>query len=226
MKIVLTGATGFIGGEVLTRLAVDPAVDQVTCLVRHAFEPSSPKVEPVVVTDFTAYPRELVERLADHHACIWALGGRGSDIGDPALYVRVTHDFALAFAAAVAVPGADRGGFTFCYLSGMGADPTETTRLPWQKLTRHIKGRTEKDLLSLAARHPGLTVRCFRPGGVLPRDVNPVVAALAAPISIRVDRLADALISVATGTSSEDVLSNAAINRLAVRGQRRPAATR
>jgi nucleoside-diphosphate-sugar epimerase len=217
MKIVLTGATGFVGGEVVTRLDRDPAVTHVTCLVRRTFAPPSPKIEPVVLDDFTAYPRTLVERLADHDACIWTLGGKDSDTADPALYTRITHDFTLAFAAAIAVPWADRRGFTFCYLSGAGADPGETARLPWQRLTRHVKGRTEKDLRALAARHRGLAVRCFRPGGILPTTVNPVVGALVAPISIRVDRLADALVAVAVDPTSaaQAVLSNAAIKRLA-----------
>ena len=34
MKVILTGATGFVGGEALAQLLADAKVDQVTCLVR------------------------------------------------------------------------------------------------------------------------------------------------------------------------------------------------
>jgi uncharacterized protein YbjT (DUF2867 family) len=33
---MLTGATGFVGGEVLQKLATMPGVDEITCLARRA----------------------------------------------------------------------------------------------------------------------------------------------------------------------------------------------
>jgi uncharacterized protein YbjT (DUF2867 family) len=216
VEIILTGATGFVGGEVLAHLVADPAVTRVTALVRRPVATGSAKVESVVLDDFTAYPDDLLGRLAAHDGCIWTLGGKDSDVADPALYTRITHDFTLA----LATPLAERTtAFAFCYLSGAGADPTETARFPWQRTTRHIKGRTEKDLAALAAAHPGFTVHCFRPAGILPRTVNPALAAITAPISVRVDRLADALVAVATRRADAPaVVPNATIKQLAAAG--------
>src|SRR5450631_1843117 len=68
MKVILTGCTGLVGSEVLRQLADDPAVTKVTCLVRRPVEIESPKVESVVLDDFTQYNDELVAKLSDHSA--------------------------------------------------------------------------------------------------------------------------------------------------------------
>ncbi|MET1071491.1 MAG: hypothetical protein ABWY11_02470, partial [Umezawaea sp.] len=70
----------------------------------------------------------------------------GSEVRDRARYERITHDFTLALGTAMAATGRP---FTFCYLSGAGADPEEDSKIPWERVTRHLKGRTEKDLRAL-----------------------------------------------------------------------------
>lgn len=218
MKIILTGASGFVGTEVLARLLADPAVDRVTCLSRRPLPQQSPKLETIPHADFGAYDSGLLERLAGHDACIWTLGGKASDLGGADDYVRVTHAFTLALAAGLAARA--RRPFTFCYLSGMGADQSESAWLPWERLTRHIKGRTEKDLLELQQRFAGFSVHCYRPGGILPRDTGALARALLAPIAIGVDTLADGLIAGAAANHTGmfragPVIGNAAIKRLA-----------
>lgn len=224
MNIVLTGATGFAGAQVLRTLIADDTVSGVTCLVRRPPSIRADKVDVVVVNDFTAYDDALIARLAEHDACIWALGAKDSDVADPALYERITHTFTLALAtrlasAGTAGPRRTTGPFTFCYLSGMGADQSEKARMPWQRLTRHLKGRTERDLLALGATRPDFDVRCFRPGGILPADTLPVVRLLLAPIAVKVDELATALSRVASraATHTPPVIPNSQIRALSRR---------
>lgn len=222
MNVILTGASGFVGAEVLARLLDHAAVDRVTCLSRRPLPRQSPKLETIPHADFGAYDSGLLERLAGHDACIWALGGKASDLGTADDYIRVTHAFTLALAAGIAARA--RRPFTFCYLSGMGADQSESARLPWERLTRHIKGRTEKDLSGLQQRFPAFSVHCYRPGGILPRDTGPLVRALLAPIAIGVDTLADGLIAGAAAADAGlfracPVIGNAAIKRLARTGR-------
>jgi hypothetical protein len=195
MKIILTGVTGFVGGEVLRRLASKPGIEEITCLTRR--EPDDPPSKATIILheDFGQWDTALVERLADHSACIWTMGGKASDLGKPEVLERVTHTFTLTFARALAQRAAER--FTFCYLSGMGADPTETARFPWERLTRHLKGRTERDLAILQSEHPLFCAHAFRPGGILPATAHVALDYLLAPLVVRVEVLAEAMIVAA-----------------------------
>ena len=38
MKVILTGGTGFVGGEVLKQILVDSNITQVTCLLRRKID--------------------------------------------------------------------------------------------------------------------------------------------------------------------------------------------
>jgi len=193
MKIVLTGATGFVGSNILAHLLDDPRISGVTCISRRPIGISAPKITAILQKDFLSYDSALLNQLADHHACIWALGGKASALGSLEVFTRVTHGFTLALAKGVAVRAKQR--FTFCYLSGMGADQTEAARLPWEKQTRHLKGRTEKDLHVLQERNASFCSHAFRPGCILPDDTNKLLRLALAPIAIEVGELAGAMIA-------------------------------
>ncbi len=89
MKVALTGATGFIGSEVLRQLVDRPDVTQVTCLTRRPVQVGSDKVRSVVLDDFTSYD----DRVLGHDACVWTLGSRYAPGGDKAAHERLTVDF-------------------------------------------------------------------------------------------------------------------------------------
>jgi nucleoside-diphosphate-sugar epimerase len=215
MKIVLTGATGFVGSNVLSRLLDHPEVTQVTCLIRRPLSVTHGRLVAIVHEDFAHYGNDLTAQLADHAACIWTLGGKASDARSIEAYTRVTHTFTLAFARAMAARAC--GSFVFCYLSGMGADPTESSRLFWERTTRHLKGRTERDLHALEDRHDDFTVRCFRPGGILNEGASAWAHRLLGPWVIGVDAMADALVLAAAKQDATDkgTLENADIKALA-----------
>ena len=215
-KVVLTGATGFVGGEILRRLLDRPEVTEISCLTRRPPGPTSAKLSVLLHDDFARYDDRLLDRLVGHDACIWAMGGKAIDIRRPGELERVTHTFTLAFARALAGRRSDR--FTFCYLSGMGADPSETAWFPWERQTRHLKGRTERDLAELQRMHPNFCVHSFRPGGILPVSASGLVDYILAPIVVRVGVLADAMITAAIDPAwfgRAPLLSNAGIKRLA-----------
>ncbi|BBZ28915.1 hypothetical protein MMAD_32100 [Mycolicibacterium madagascariense] len=213
MRIILTGGSGFVGSQVLHQLIDHPAVTGITALARRPLGVAADKLDVMYVDDFTHHDHDRAARLSEHDACIWTLGGKDSDHADPALYERITHGFTLALAAPVAA--AATRPFTFCYLSGMGASQREDAHLPWERLTRNLKGRTEKDLLALAEEHDDFHVHCFRPGGILTVDVGGLTHRLTAPIAVRVDDLATALIAVATGLGAGDVVTNSEIKKIA-----------
>jgi nucleoside-diphosphate-sugar epimerase len=213
MKIILTGATGFVGNETLTQLIKDPSIERVTCLTRRELKTQSEKIHTVILKDFTSYDSKLAAELANHNGCIWTLGGKTSDLGTEE-FEKITTTFTLSLANAIAQNATS--SFRFCYLSGMGADPTETTRLPWEKLTRHMKGRTERLLEEVTLKRGFFHATAFRPAGILPKRIHPVASLLLSPIAIGVERLSRSMISEIKSEPAKSfrVLSNSQIKKL------------
>ncbi len=218
MKVIVIGATGFVGSEVLKQLLRRSDVGQVTCLTRRLTGVQDAKLVELEHKDFTSYSERLLVSLANHAACIWTLGGKVSDLGSGDEFEKITHTFTLSFARGMAAHAADR--FSFCYLSGMGADPSESSRWKWEQATRYLKGRTEKDLLALGAANANFTAYCFRPGGILPIGTNPLARAALAPLSIGVDVLAKAMIVAATANKGHSkTIPNGEIKQIARTGK-------
>jgi nucleoside-diphosphate-sugar epimerase len=217
MRIILTGATGFVGGETLTQLLLNERVEAVTCIGRRPVAFDHPKLTTIVHEDFTVWPTTLMRDLAVHDAAIWTLGAKASDMSDPVEYERVTVKSTLSFASSMC-DSLDHA-FRFCYLSGMGADPAEKTVLPWQKTTRHMKGRAERGLENLAKTAGNFRASSFRPGGILPNATSGWLNTILSPIAIRVDMLCSAMITEALseGLPTYRMLSNHAIRAVAER---------
>jgi uncharacterized protein YbjT (DUF2867 family) len=74
MKIILSGATGFIGSEVLQQYLKSPSVTSVVALSRRSLPEavtSNPRVRVVIMNDFTVYSETVLQELAGAEACIW-----------------------------------------------------------------------------------------------------------------------------------------------------------
>lgn len=74
MRVIVTGATGFVGGEVLRTCLDNPRISSVIALSRRqldAIATSNPKLTVVLHEDFTTYPDGFFKDLGDVQACIW-----------------------------------------------------------------------------------------------------------------------------------------------------------
>lgn len=74
MKVILTGSTGTIGGEVLQHCLRNPAFTSIIALQRRPFGanvPNDPKLKVVILKDFSSYPEDIIEELRGADACIW-----------------------------------------------------------------------------------------------------------------------------------------------------------
>ncbi|KIJ66212.1 hypothetical protein HYDPIDRAFT_109198 [Hydnomerulius pinastri MD-312] len=171
MKLIITGATGAAGMQIFRQAVNDASVTKITLLSRRALPPwvdlpQTNKTEVIVIPDFLNYPPELPALLAEHDACIWALGTSSVGLTEEQ-YTRITHDYTLAFANQIKDITKTRVGdpFRLVFISGESADQSEKGRLMFTR----IKGRTEKSLLDLPSSF-NITTQVLRPGYFFPSN--------------------------------------------------------
>lgn len=74
MKLILAGATGFIGSEILRQCLRAPAFTSIIVLSRRALPAAlanHTKLTVIITKDFTVYPAEVLSQLEGADACIW-----------------------------------------------------------------------------------------------------------------------------------------------------------
>ncbi|MBK0394041.1 nucleoside-diphosphate sugar epimerase [Ramlibacter algicola] len=139
-NVLLAGATGLVGQQILAGLLADPLVGEVHTLGRRPLAAQGDKHAHHVV-DFTALPM-----LPPVHEAYLALGTTIKVAGSQAAFRAVDHDANLAVAKAAQAAGALRVGL----VSAMGADARSSI------FYNRVKGETEDALAALA--FPGLVI--------------------------------------------------------------------
>ncbi len=154
-KILVTGATGLTGAEVVRQAILDEDIAGITAIVRRPPAMTHPKLKTVLHNDFTDYA-SLKDLFTTHDALIWCLGISQTQVPKDE-YIRITYDYVLACGQAVSKVNP---ALTFLFVSGMGADTQEKSRV----LFARIKGRAENGLRAL----PLEKLFIARPGGIRP----------------------------------------------------------
>ena len=172
VNVVITGATGMVGGLVLEQALNEPRVGAVTTLGRRATGVASPKLTEIEHPNFENFTG-LEEVFAGQDVALFCLGAYTGSVPDD-VFKRITVDYTVAFGEALrrANPGA-----VFCLLSGQGADSKETSRISFAR----YKGMAENALVKMGFSR----VHLFRPGyiyPVTPRDKPIVWDRLVGPI--------------------------------------------
>lgn len=132
-KILLAGATGLIGREILRGLLADPTVTRVTVLGRRAPASSDPRI------DFQAVDFAKLPTLGSIDECYIALGTTIKVAGSQQAFRAVDFDAVVATARAARVAGATRLGV----VSAMGANPKSNV------FYSRVKGEMEEALTGL-----------------------------------------------------------------------------
>lgn len=159
MKVVLAGASGLVGSQILQDLFNSPQVTSVVTWVRRRLPLHNPKLTQVEFQNFSELPTRFASLPAasqDAHrgaVFICALGTTLKTAGSQKAFFRVDHDGVLAFGQlAVAT-----GSAGFILVSAKGANPKSAI------FYNRVKGQAEQALQKLAL--PRLVF--FRPGLLL-----------------------------------------------------------
>jgi len=217
-RVIITGATGMVGGCALRICLENPDVSQVTVIGRSRTGISDARLREVDVSDFTDYSA-VADALKNQDTALYCLGAYTGAVPDD-LFRQITVDYTLAFAGALhrASPQA-----AFCFLSGQGADQTEKSRMAFAR----YKGAAETALLNMGFSR----VHIFRPGYIYPvtprkepnlmytitRFFYPLLRRLYPNIGISSEDLAAAMVQAGlygTGEYQNPILENKDIRSL------------
>jgi len=155
MHVLIFGATGTAGSEVVRQAILDPQVEKITIVVRKPVGVHHAKVNTIMHHDFVSYG-DLLPLFRQVNACIWCLGISQTQVTKER-YFAITHDYVVAAATAMLSVNPE---ISFVFLSGQGADSSERSRI----LFARVKGKAENALKSLPFKH----LYIFRPGVIVP----------------------------------------------------------
>jgi uncharacterized protein YbjT (DUF2867 family) len=197
-SLVIVGASGMVGGYALRYALDNPAVGLVTVMGRKKLGLTHPKLKEVLHQDF-ADCSALAPSLTGQDATTFCLGVYTGAVPDPE-FRKITVDYTIEFAP---VLRASSPAAAFSFLSGMGADQTGRSRVPFAR----YKGEAEKALLAAGFHR----LYIFRPAYIYPveprkepnfnyrllRAIYPVFRRLFPNQVIPADDLARAMVDVA-----------------------------
>ena len=218
MNVLMTGATGMIGGLVLQLCLESPRVSQVTSLLRRKSDVAHAKLNEIIVADFQALD-ETEPWLRNLDAVFYCQGVYTGKV-DRETFRQITVDYPDALADAVVK---NSPAARFCLLGGAGADRSERSRIAFARDKGIIENR-------LSAKGLG-AFHSFRPGYIYPvtpreepgfayrilRWFYPVIRLLGDNASVRSTELAEAIVRVGLTGHDQECLENRDIVRLARR---------
>jgi uncharacterized protein YbjT (DUF2867 family) len=157
VKVLIFGATGMVGQAALRESLQATDVELVQTVGRKPTGQQHPKLRELVHAEMWHYDG-IEDQLSDYDACFFCIGVTSSGMAEQA-YSHLTYDMTLAAATKLAQLNPQ---MVFVYVSGAGADSSETSKIMWER----VRGKTENALLKLAFRG----VYIFRPGMIQPLD--------------------------------------------------------
>lgn len=208
-KILITGATGMVGGALLELCLAEKGIEKIISFVRKKQAIQHDIVEQVEVPDFmdlSAY-NEHFENVDAIFYCIGVYSGAvPKDV-----FRKITVDYPVHFAKSIYARSPQA---TFCLLSGQGADRSEKSKIMFAR----DKGAAENQLATIGF----AGFHSFRPGYIYPvkkrkepnlmytisRGLYPILKHLGANTSIPSDQLAQAMLSIGLNGGSQEIYEN------------------
>ncbi|KAM0430417.1 hypothetical protein ACHAPT_005763 [Fusarium lateritium] len=226
MKVIVTGATGMVGREIVQQCLADPRITKVVILTRRAVSmdiESHPKADVMMLQDFSRYSDELLSRLEGASACLWAIGGRPDQLNnDKASLHHVNVELPLAAAKAMSeriaakLPPGTKFSFVFC--SNKSAERHSSKSLLFLGDPRRPRTEAEKGLCEVADAHSGVfNVWILRPAAIVTSDAAPKKRRLVGSRSsngVDVPQMAKAFVKVACEGWKDRIIDNDALLKM------------
>ncbi len=209
MKIIVTGATGLVGAEVVREAIKDEQIREIILLVRSEPEIKDPRISVHLHKDFLDYS-SAENIFRDASALIWCLGISQTQVSKP-VYETITYAYTKA---CIDFCLEKNPSIRFVFVSGDGADRSEKS----STLFKRVKGKAENALLDSGLKN----IFIARPDAVRPRHKNkkapfayklayplfPLIAFFAPNKIIWSDALAKALLKLAKNGVDKNTFEN------------------
>ncbi len=154
-KILITGATGMVGTQVLEQLLQNENVSQIISIGRRKTGITNKKLKEIIHADFMNFS-SLKEELINIDVCFYCLGVYQNQISNTE-YEKITCSYQKALTDILEETSPKA---TFVLFGAAGADPSEKSRI----LFARVKGKAE-NLLNSTKFHEKYI---FRPGYIHP----------------------------------------------------------
>ncbi|KAF2438902.1 NAD(P)-binding protein [Karstenula rhodostoma CBS 690.94] len=175
MKLIVAGATGFVGGEIIRLALRNKSITSVVALARkevpvpkHAgTEADTSKLKTVVLEDWEkTYPEHVIQQLSGADACVWALAVTPTKSKDANFedVTKICYDYTIN--GLKNMTSVANKPFRFVYTSGVTVERDQTKALPFLHDYRLMRGRVENAILEFAKQTPAVEVAITKPGGI------------------------------------------------------------
>lgn len=217
-KVIVTGASGMIGG-ILLKLCINcESISEVISLVRKPSGINHNKLKEIVISDFLNYDA-CAAYFSNTDVVYYCLGVyTGAATAD--LFRKITVDYPIALAKSVYSKSPNA---RFCLLSGQGADRTEKTKVMFAR----DKGAAENALSKIGF----ASFISFRPGYIYPveprtepnlmykimRWLYPIIKLFGKNVSIESTTLGSVMHYVGLHGASKSILENSDMREIAER---------
>jgi len=213
--VLITGATGMVGGEALKACLENEKVDRVTSLVRRPSGVSHKKLTEVIVKDFLDFSG-LEKHFKDVDLTLYCLAVYQGKVSNEE-YRTITVDYVNYYANTLKAQSPDA---VFCLFSAAGAVSSEKSRMQFAR----DKGAAENCVFTA-----GFTrAHAFRPGYIYPvekrkepsfmyrltRRLYPVLKTIYANGVVTSRHLAEAMLTIGLKGGEQSIYENPEIRKI------------